>query len=632
MKTEKFHACRLFIGSVLALVLAFPACGGPCDSTDDCGDSQVCWAGSCVDADYSPGPTDDQRQAMGEADGFGGADEPTEVGAVIDTFCGIPAYQNGPDFEHVESNGLFGYEYQCTELAYRFTCQYFDMCNKKVGAYGNAMDWYNNKAGDPVLSQMQRFPNGGTEPPRPGDILAYNNGKYGHVAIVKSVENGLVHVLEQNVYKGSHRYPITFDDGHYIMGAGWQGWMRTPKGPAMCGGEPEPETMPGCVTGGFNGMPTIVGNILHAEGTVGASKGLFRFSLVIDEQTVYTSDFIDPLPNAEAFSVDVDLSDVPLTPGTHTLALWVKDAAQCTGGAPADTTQIESAACVPDDHTVCAGGDVYYADSCGQISGLADECAAPTTCVPLSPTSASCQTVPDSCGNGLINPGEQCDKGDLGGATCESEGYMSGALKCSLACTFDSSGCCSEKSYEQCYQGDVYWFDSCGGVGGLKEDCVGGCEGAACAAGCSDTFAVTKYACPTFSSADGQGSGGGELMRVCGETDPQTGYMTIRARKFQGNPMPAFGDRPYQVRVSDVGDPSCGPATSYFVVSDSQPQGIGGYELEFTFPSIWQDGQTEKTYCVTASTKPGDPGYDSNDPGQKSWWWSEKVVVKRSCL
>ncbi|NJK31741.1 MAG: hypothetical protein HC927_04590, partial [Deltaproteobacteria bacterium] len=32
------------------------------------------------------------------------------------------------------------------------------------------------------------------------------------------------------------------------------------------------------------------------------------------------------------------------------------------------------------------------------------------------------------CGNGLIEPGEVCDTGDVGGATCQSEGFASGGL------------------------------------------------------------------------------------------------------------------------------------------------------------------------------------------------------------
>ncbi len=45
------------------------------------------------------------------------------------------------------------------------------------------------------------------------------------------------------------------------------------------------------------------------------------------------------------------------------------------------------------------------------------------------------------CGNGVIDPGEECDGGNLGGASCQSEGFGGGNLSCSAGCTLDTSGC-----------------------------------------------------------------------------------------------------------------------------------------------------------------------------------------------
>lgn len=45
------------------------------------------------------------------------------------------------------------------------------------------------------------------------------------------------------------------------------------------------------------------------------------------------------------------------------------------------------------------------------------------------------------CGNGVVEAGEQCDGGDLGGATCESEGFGGGGLLCTADCTLDTSNC-----------------------------------------------------------------------------------------------------------------------------------------------------------------------------------------------
>ena len=45
------------------------------------------------------------------------------------------------------------------------------------------------------------------------------------------------------------------------------------------------------------------------------------------------------------------------------------------------------------------------------------------------------------CGNGAIDPEEQCDGANLNGQTCVTLGYERGALSCSAACAFNTSGC-----------------------------------------------------------------------------------------------------------------------------------------------------------------------------------------------
>lgn len=47
---------------------------------------------------------------------------------------------------------------------------------------------------------------------------------------------------------------------------------------------------------------------------------------------------------------------------------------------------------------------------------------------------------PPICGNGLIEPGEDCDKTSMG-ATCKGLGYTGGSLGCSAQCTYTTSTC-----------------------------------------------------------------------------------------------------------------------------------------------------------------------------------------------
>lgn len=51
-------------------------------------------------------------------------------------------------------------------------------------------------------------------------------------------------------------------------------------------------------------------------------------------------------------------------------------------------------------------------------------------------------TQPAGCGNGAIDPNEQCDGGNLNGFTCDSLGAGTGTLGCDpMTCTFDTSMC-----------------------------------------------------------------------------------------------------------------------------------------------------------------------------------------------
>jgi hypothetical protein len=49
--------------------------------------------------------------------------------------------------------------------------------------------------------------------------------------------------------------------------------------------------------------------------------------------------------------------------------------------------------------------------------------------------------VSSTCGNGTLDEGEQCDQGNLNGASCASLGFVGGTLACSSTCTYDTSGC-----------------------------------------------------------------------------------------------------------------------------------------------------------------------------------------------
>ena len=256
----------------------------------------------------------------------------------------------------------------------------------------------------------------------------------------------------------------------------------------------------------------------------------------------------------------------------------------------------------------------------------------PDGCVDAGPGNNDyCDNAPCQCNSGeccdgcyfrpsshVCDPGVDVQYGCIGGGCGADVGVQTRDRYCSggaAACDGVLGDWSSQSLYADC---------------SLNQTCSAGdntCNDDANCMSCTDTYAVTGYKCNVFTSANGVGPGGGENIEVCGLVDAQ-GKVTVKARKYDGT---NFGDRPYQVRVSPPQDAPCGPDTYFYKISNVvQPNGIGGSELTFEFDSIWEVDQWEKGYCVTASTKPGDPGYDGSDQ-QASWWYSDKFTLERTC-
>ncbi len=115
-------------------------------------------------------------------------------------------------------------------------------------------------------------------------------------------------------------------------------------------------------------------------------------------------------------------------------------------------------------------------------------------CVYDWPTS---RIIPDGqpgCGNGLIEPPEDCDSEDLVGETCASLGYEGGTLACANNCAFDTSGCTSNAECgdgivapdEECDDGNLTEGDGCSAQCGVESGW--GCQGepSICTTGCGN--------------------------------------------------------------------------------------------------------------------------------------------------
>jgi hypothetical protein len=118
-----------------------------------------------------------------------------------------------------------------------------------------------------------------------------------------------------------------------------------------------------------------------------------------------------------------------------------------------------------------------------------------------SETAASCFD-DCGCGNGVANPGEDCDGQDFGGATCMSTTQHGGTLKCNADCTFDTDRC----TLASCGNGIVEDGEACDGsdLGGKTCSSIGYAGGQlGCNADCAfDATTCCSDACPTAGTAE----------------------------------------------------------------------------------------------------------------------------------
>ncbi len=122
----------------------------------------------------------------------------------------------------------------------------------------------------------------------------------------------------------------------------------------------------------------------------------------------------------------------------------------------------------------CRCGDGIALAGCGEEcdpddGGSCVQCrtvmppSATTTATTVTPTSTTVTTTTTTlppgprCGDGVRDPGEECDRAHLGGAHCE--GSAGGAhVTCTDQCTLDRSGCCGNgvlEAFEQCDSDDL---------------------------------------------------------------------------------------------------------------------------------------------------------------------------------
>ncbi len=127
----------------------------------------------------------------------------------------------------------------------------------------------------------------------------------------------------------------------------------------------------------------------------------------------------------------------------------------------------------------------------------------------------SCDTenTVESCGDGVVDVGEQCDGANLDDQSCATQGFHGGLLACTGTCTFDLTGCQAEG---YCGDGEIQEGEACEGEnlqGASCESAVGKPGGTlTCDDNCQlDTSACNDCGDGTVQLSQGESCDGSDL-------------------------------------------------------------------------------------------------------------------------
>jgi Protein of unknown function (DUF1566) len=132
------------------------------------------------------------------------------------------------------------------------------------------------------------------------------------------------------------------------------------------------------------------------------------------------------------------------------------------------------------------------------------------------------------CGNGVVDLVEQCDGTNLAGASCTSLGFAFGTLRCTTGCAFDTA-VCGPSTVPQCGDGQLDPAEQCDGndLAGFSCRILGYAGGTlACASGCGfDLSGCVATALP----ATGQTTAYPALRSVLSSPEPVPDDGTVEA-------------------------------------------------------------------------------------------------------
>ena len=169
--------------------------------------------------------------------GFDWPGSPWAQGKTLDTLNGVAVYDNGPvptisHGRNYASDGYyFGQKWQCVEFAKRYL--YRARSHRMPDGMGTAVSFFDPETPQAALNErrgMTQYRQGGLEPPAPSDMIVFDDGGEGYVAIVAAVGEDFVEVVQQNVVPARERLSLTKAGGVYRIHSGRTvlGWLRVP--------------------------------------------------------------------------------------------------------------------------------------------------------------------------------------------------------------------------------------------------------------------------------------------------------------------------------------------------------------------------------------------------------------------
>ncbi len=155
------------------------------------------------------------------------------IGKVLDEHNGVQVHYNGWNIakshgKHYHADGYyFGHKWQCVEFVKRY--YYLHLNHSFPDGWGHAKDFFDIELEHGTFNKrrgLYQYTNGGKELPKPDDLLVYNKGKYGHVAIITEVGDDYVEIIQQNVFLKT-RKRLMLRDSNVDRGVNAPvGWLR----------------------------------------------------------------------------------------------------------------------------------------------------------------------------------------------------------------------------------------------------------------------------------------------------------------------------------------------------------------------------------------------------------------------